>query len=39
MGDSMAGWLLVSQDGLADDEQLQLWVDRGATYVRTLPPR
>lgn len=37
-GRSMAGWLLVSRDGLADDDQLQLWVDRGATYVRTLPP-
>ncbi len=38
-GRPMAGWLLVSQDALAGDEQLQLWVDRGATYVRTLPPK
>ena len=38
-GRPMAGWLLVSQDVLAGDDQLQLWVDRGATFVRTLPPR
>ena len=36
-GRPMAGWLLVSQDALASDDQLELWVDRGATYVRTLP--
>lgn len=38
-GRSMAGWLLVSRDALASEEQLQRWVDRGATYVRTLPPK
>jgi TfoX/Sxy family transcriptional regulator of competence genes len=38
-GQPMAGWLLVSQDALADDGQLRLWVDRGASFVRTLPPR
>jgi hypothetical protein len=38
-GRPMHGWLLVSLDALADDEQLQLWVDRGASYVRTLPPK
>jgi hypothetical protein len=38
-GRPMAGWLLVSQDALVGDEQLQRWVDRGATFVRTLPPK
>jgi hypothetical protein len=35
----MAGWLLVDQDVLGGDGQLQQWVERGATYVRTLPPK
>jgi TfoX/Sxy family transcriptional regulator of competence genes len=38
-GRSMAGWLLVASDGLADDDQLQQWVDRGVGFVRTLPPK
>lgn len=38
-GAPMAGWLLVSAEALTDDEQLQLWVDRGAAYVRGLPPK
>ena len=36
-GRPMAGWLLVASDALADDDQLQLWVDRGVAFVRTLP--
>ncbi len=38
-GRQMAGWLLVASEALADDEQLQLWVDRGVAHVRTLPPK
>jgi len=38
-GREMTGWLLVSQDALAGDDQLELWVDRGATHVRTFPPK
>ena len=38
-GRPMAGWLLVASEALADDDQLQLWVDRGVAYVRTLPPK
>ena len=38
-GRPMAGWLLVAPDALADDDQLQLWVDRGVSFVRTLPPK
>ena len=38
-GRPMTGWLLVAREALADDEQLQLWVDRGIAHVRTLPPK
>lgn len=38
-GRAMSGWLLVAPEALADDDQLQLWVDRGVAYVRTLPPK
>jgi TfoX/Sxy family transcriptional regulator of competence genes len=38
-GRPMAGWLLVASGALVDDEQLQLWVDRGVAHVRTLPPK
>ena len=36
-GRSMKGWLLVDTEALQDDEDLQVWVDRGVTHVRTLP--
>ncbi|KRE96227.1 RNA methyltransferase [Nocardioides sp. Soil774] len=38
-GRSMAGWLLVAPEAVADDEQLDLWVGRGVAHVRTLPPK
>jgi TfoX/Sxy family transcriptional regulator of competence genes len=38
-GRPMTGWLLVASEALVDDEQLQLWVDRGVGHVRTLPPK
>jgi TfoX/Sxy family transcriptional regulator of competence genes len=38
-GRPMTGWLLVAPEALADDDQLQLWVDRGVAHVRTLPPK
>ena len=38
-GRPMAGWLLVDTEALGTDEQLQLWVDRGTGYVRTLPAK
>ena len=37
-GRPMTGWLLVAAEAL-DDDQLQLWVDRGVAHVRTLPPK
>jgi TfoX/Sxy family transcriptional regulator of competence genes len=38
-GRPMTGWLLVASDAVADDVQLQVWVDRGVAFVRTLPPK
>lgn len=38
-GRPMQGWLLVDTEALRTDEQLQLWVDRGTRYVRTLPAK
>jgi hypothetical protein len=37
-GRTMNGWLRVGPDVL-DDETLQLWVDRGVGYARSLPPK
>lgn len=38
-GRAMHGWLLVDPQAVADDAQLQVWVDRGVAHVRTLPPK
>lgn len=38
-GRDMTGWLRVSDDGLASDEALAEWVDRGIGYGGTLPPK
>ena len=38
-GRSMAGWLVVAPEAVADDDQLGLWVGRGVAHVRTLPPK
>lgn len=38
-GRAMTGWLLVDPAAVADDEQLQVWVDRGVAFARTLPPK
>lgn len=38
-GRRMRGWVIVEGEGLADDEDLQAWVDRAVAYVRTLPPK
>lgn len=35
----MHGWLLVSPEVVADDAALRLWVDRGVSYVQSLPPK
>ncbi len=38
-GKPMAGWFLVSQDELADDEDLLKWLDRAMAFVETLPEK
>lgn len=38
-GRPMKGWLLVDADGIAEDEDLSRWVQRGIAYARSLPPK
>ena len=38
-GRSMTGWLHVDQSTVETEEALAEWVDRGVSYVRTLPPK
>ena len=38
-GRSMAGWLRVDAAAVADDEALAPWVERGAAYAASLPPK
>jgi hypothetical protein len=38
-GKPMHGWLRVAHEHIADDEALAPWVERGATYAASLPPK
>jgi hypothetical protein len=38
-GRSMSGWLHVSDESVADEEELRRWVGIGLGYARTLPPK
>jgi len=38
-GKTMAGWLRVAHEHVADDEALAPWVERGAAYAASLPPK
>jgi len=38
-GRSMAGWLRVDSADVADDAKLGEWVERGAGYASSLPPK
>jgi hypothetical protein len=38
-GRQMAGWLRVDTSDVADDAALREWVERGATYAGSLPPK
>jgi hypothetical protein len=38
-GRSMAGWLRVDTTEVADDGTLGEWVERGAAYAGSLPPK
>lgn len=35
----MEGWISVSRDGLSDEADFNAWVDQGAAYARSLPPK
>ena len=37
-GRPMRGWILVTSDGLSDDD-LERWIDQARSYVATLPPK
>ena len=38
-GKEMVGWLRVKQDAVEDDAALRIWVERGTSYARSLPPK
>ncbi len=38
-GRQMAGWLRVERAAVADDAALHEWVERGASYAASLPPK
>jgi hypothetical protein len=38
-GRAMAGWLRVPTDAVEGDDDLQVWIDRGVAFARSLPPK
>ena len=38
-GRRMEGWLRVDDAGIATQDQLRPWVERGVAYARSLPPK
>jgi TfoX/Sxy family transcriptional regulator of competence genes len=38
-GREMPGWLIVAAAALEDDDGLRAWVERGAAYADSLPPK
>ena len=38
-GKQMHGWLRLAHEDVADDEALAPWVERGAAYAASLPPK
>jgi TfoX/Sxy family transcriptional regulator of competence genes len=38
-GKTMHGWLRLAHEDLADDAALAPWVERGAAYAASLPPK
>jgi TfoX/Sxy family transcriptional regulator of competence genes len=38
-GRPMKGWIAVSSDGYASDDDLWTWLDRGVGFAKTLPPK
>ena len=38
-GKAMSGWIRVAADGVEDDAELKRWVEAGAGFARSLPPK
>lgn len=38
-GRPMKGWVLVAPAGVATDDDLRRWVDKGVTFARSLPAK
>jgi TfoX/Sxy family transcriptional regulator of competence genes len=38
-GRTMKGFVRVHRDGVADDDELALWIKLGLTYAQSLPPK
>jgi len=38
-GRAMTGWVVVKETGYSKDSNLRDWVDQGASYSLTLPPK
>ena len=38
-GRPMSGWLRLTSDDVDADAELRTWVERGARFARTLPPK
>jgi TfoX/Sxy family transcriptional regulator of competence genes len=38
-GKPMRNWVAVEAEGVEDDDQLEAWVERATTFVRTLPKK
>lgn len=38
-GRPMKGWVLVDAEAIAEEPELQAWVDRSRAYTRTLPAK
>ena len=38
-GRQMAGWLRLSSADVEADDELSVWVDRGVSFARSLPPK
>ena len=38
-GKALTGWVMVLSEALDSDEELNDWIQRGISFVRTLPPK
>ena len=38
-GRPMKGWVLIEPEGIEDDEQLSIWIQRALKFVRMLPTK